>query len=302
MSSITDKQKTAPIVDQKDALGLYFDALFAEEPDADEAILAAEGGGNESDVFDEPTGQQQVNATVTPVVEPLLLPALIDNTQYAAPPIVTGRTILVTPVVLGETLPYEQDGPSAQIPETASTEIVSTEIVSTETAIALLPDAPIGPELDPELGVPEWGQSYFQCLMFKVAGINLAAPLERLNGILEWPDHITVLPKHAPWFVGLVRNREQNVQLVDLAGVINANSGQADSLDPLSRRGKYIMLIDDGHWGIASDSVSEVITLESTDVRWHDNKSQHWLVGTVVKEMCTLLDVDGLIEQLHSGF
>jgi len=286
MSRITDKSKTVPIVDQKDALGLYFGSLLAEDADDDDDVSLSDALLISEDEACEPTAQRPDSVAVIPEPEAILLKTAVDDTPFSNS-ILTGTTILVTPQVIEAPVVYEQHNETHQI----------SDISENNTALALLPDS--GTNQAP--GIPEWGQSYFQCLMFKVAGVKLAAPLERLNGILEWPDHITVLPKHAPWFIGLVRNREQNVQLVDLAEIMNVNLVQRDSMVPLANRAKYIMLIDDGHWGIASDSVSEVITLESSGVRWHDNKYHKWLVGTVVNEMCTLLDVDGLIHRLHAG-
>ena len=62
-----------------------------------------------------------------------------------------------------------------------------------------------------------------------------------------------------------------------------------------------IILMGGGKWGLACDSVSEVITLQQDKVRWRgDNSKRPWLAGTVVDQMCALLDVDKFVELLNS--
>ena len=150
-------------------------------------------------------------------------------------------------------------------------------------------------------GVPYWAQGYFQCLLFKVDGLEYAAPLEWLNGILEWPDTVTELPKQHGWFVGLARNRDQNVKVVDLAQVLKMEYS-SKTVSPLEQRAKYIMLINEGRWGIACDAVADVISLSDREVRWRQNPRFPWLVGTVAQEMCSLLDMEQLLSVLEQGF
>ncbi len=148
---------------------------------------------------------------------------------------------------------------------------------------------------------PEWALSQFQCLSFQVAGVTLAAPLEKLHGIVELTKGITELPGYAPWVIGLLPNRGQNVQVVDVAKIIMPN--ECDLItQPTAERMKFIILLEDGKFGLAADSISQVLTLEAEDVRWRSLQSKRpWLAGTVIEKMCALLEMDLLCEQLRAG-
>ena len=148
---------------------------------------------------------------------------------------------------------------------------------------------------------PNWAQVRFQCLSFQVAGVMLAAPLEKLHGIVELQEPITELPGYAPWVMGLLPHRGQNVQVVDIAEIIMPDDRRAN-ICSANERTKYLVLIDDGQFGIAVDSISQVLTLERDDVRWRNNKSKRpWLAGTVIDKMCALLEMDVLRQQLQAG-
>lgn len=154
---------------------------------------------------------------------------------------------------------------------------------------------------DPAVISPEWAQGRFQCLSFQVAGVTLAAPLETLDGILELDEAITELPGYAPWVMGLLPNRGRNVQVVDIAEIIIPEDRRA-ALQSASERARYLVLIDGGKFGLAADSISQVLTLDPSDVRWRGKHNRRpWLAGTVIDQMCALLEMGQLCVQLQSG-
>ena len=151
------------------------------------------------------------------------------------------------------------------------------------------------------IATPDWAQNRFQCLSFQVAGVTLAAPLEKLNGIVELTEEITELPGYAPWVIGLLPNRGQNVQVVDVAKIIMPNENDL-VVKPTIERMKFIILLDGGKFGLAADSISQVLSLEADDVRWRSTQSKRpWLAGTVIEKMCALLEMDQLCTQLRAG-
>lgn len=153
----------------------------------------------------------------------------------------------------------------------------------------------------PVIVQPDWAQSQFQCLSFQVAGVTLAAPLEKLHGIVELTEQITELPGYAPWVMGLLPNRGQNVQAIDIAEIIMPDDRRID-VCPAAERVKYLILVDGGRFGLAADSISQVLTLEPEDVRWRNTRSRRpWLAGTVIDKMCALLELDKLCVQLEAG-
>lgn len=154
------------------------------------------------------------------------------------------------------------------------------------------------PKADP---VPEWGREPFPCLLFTVDGLNLAVPLVHLNGILPWRDDLTPMPNHQSWFLGIGRNHGVNTRVVDTALVVVPPERRAAGLGERKPLGNVI-LIGESSWGLACTAVGEMITLSPDDVRWRSSRGQRpWLAGTVIKEMCALLDTQALADMLVEG-
>jgi purine-binding chemotaxis protein CheW len=149
----------------------------------------------------------------------------------------------------------------------------------------------------PEGGPPDWGRERFQCLGLRLAGLTLAVPLVKLNGIIEMPEEITPMPGHQPWFLGLVKHLNQQVKVVDIARIV-----LPEGRDYAPIQARHVVLMDDSRWGIACEGITEVMTLETDAVRWRSSRGKRpWLAGTVIEQMCAILDVDILARDLATG-
>ncbi|WP_006786139.1 chemotaxis protein CheW [Thiorhodospira sibirica] len=144
---------------------------------------------------------------------------------------------------------------------------------------------------------PAWAQAPFQCLLFKVAGLSLAVPLVKLNGIIPMPKEVTPMPGHAAWFLGLIQHYERKVKLVDVGPIVLPDGYERSPTEPT-----HVILIDNYIWGMACEGITETITLRPEDVRWRSTRgARAWLAGTVIKHMCAILDIDSLAASLHKG-
>jgi len=180
-------------------------------------------------------------------------------------------------------------------PETKTAEPAVTEtVVSSEKTDAVID----GQQSD----VPEWAQQGFQSLMFSVTGLHLSVPLDKLNGVIPWnSDNIVPMPGHSENFLGLLRHLDQNVKVIDLARLVVPQNGGSDIL-PAAERIKHILLIDNGRWGLAVDSINEIMVLEAQDVRWRTSAGKRaWLAGTIIDKLCALLELDTLVKLLETG-
>lgn len=149
--------------------------------------------------------------------------------------------------------------------------------------------------------VPEWAAEAFQCLVFKVAGLALAVPLAKLNGVIPWTA-ASPMPNRSPMFLGLLQHQGRHVKVVDTGLVVMPE--RAAPLNPADREdgAGNIILIDDGRWGLVCDSVGEVLTLRASDVRWRSDRGRRpWLAGTVLQHLCAVLDTDALAHLLATG-
>ena len=151
-------------------------------------------------------------------------------------------------------------------------------------------------------GIPEWGDEPFQALLFRLSGLTMAIPLIELDGILEWPDVLTPLPNRSPWYLGLLDNRGRTVPVIELAQLVIPEKIRTKSAQENAAKNSRVILVGDGRWGVACDSVSEVVTLHPDEVRWRSSRTKRkWLAGTVVDHMCALLDAQGLVHLLSTG-
>ncbi len=148
----------------------------------------------------------------------------------------------------------------------------------------------------------DWGDE-FQVMLFKVAGLTLAVPLEGLNGVVEWKDDLAEMPGHAEFYLGILQHMGQRIPVVETASLVFPPDKLKSLAVPEPRdRITRIVLIDEGRWGLAVDAVEEVITLEHDKVRWRSERTQRkWLLGTVIEHMCALIDPHAFAEKLASG-
>jgi purine-binding chemotaxis protein CheW len=143
---------------------------------------------------------------------------------------------------------------------------------------------------------PAWAENPFQVLLFTVNGVNLAAPLSTLCGILSLDAPISRLPGQPAWAMGVVLNREDKVVVVDTRRLLMpAFEARQDEAVWHS----HLLLIGHGERGLAVESLKDMVMLEKEAVRWRSGAGQHpWYAGIIVEKLTVLLDVDGLMEML----
>ena len=197
---------------------------------------------------------------------------------------------------------------------------VKAKTVGLEALIAEIPEIVVQPKIEikpaekiamveepvaelvtePDFIVPEWAQSEFQCLLFKVSGLTLAVPLIKLNGVIPWPQKITETPNQTDWFLGLVPNQDINVKVIDTALLVVPENRRGNIIETPSERFSHIILVDDGRWGLACDSIGDVVWLNQDKVKWRKNKVQRpWLEGTALDYLCALLNTEAFADMLN---
>lgn len=265
-----DKSKDA-LVDEKQALGVYLESLLRDVPEADEPFVEV----SPTPVSVEP----EISVAEIEVTEPVSLPDMEE--VFAAEPVLEVQVpvVEVAPVVVQQ---------AAVVPEADNaTELAAAEQLETQSQWE---------------GRPEWADEPFQALLFKLSGLSMAIPLIELDGILEWTDSLTELPNRSPWYLGLLDNRGKTLPVIELAQLVLPQKLREKNIAAGGGALNRIILIGDSSWGIACDSVSEVITLKPDEVRWRSSRTKRrWLAGTVIDHMCALLDAEGLVDLLGSG-
>jgi len=148
-------------------------------------------------------------------------------------------------------------------------------------------------ELIKEELVPEWAQQAFQCLLFNVSGLTLAVPLVKLNSVMPWSESLVATPNQTDWYLGLVNSHGTNVKVIDTALMVLPENRHADLSAKLEDRFSHVLLVNDSTWGLACDSIGDVIWLDSEQVKWRNNKTKRpWLAGTAREHLCAIIDTE----------
>ncbi len=149
-------------------------------------------------------------------------------------------------------------------------------------------------------GRPLWAQAPFECLLFEVVGLKLAAPLVELGGIARIGDGLTPIFGQSDWFMGLLRWNDRNIRVVDTARLIMPERLPA-LVDGQRPPYEFVLLIEGTDWGLAMDSATEALHLQPDEVRWRiSQQNRQWLAGTVLEKMCALLDMGSVARLLQT--
>jgi len=187
----------------------------------------------------------------------------------------------------------------APLPEPASptAEARQEPEPSAPEPVPALPDESSANEKLPDVrewqdnGRPDWAQGRFECLIFNVAGLRMAVPLITLGAIHRIDRKFNALPHQSDWFLGILQTAASgNIKVLDTALCV-----MPERYDPASRADlAYVITIHGYNWGLACHDVEQSITLEPDQVKWRTQRGKRpWLAGTVIDQMCALIDTDG---------
>ena len=145
-----------------------------------------------------------------------------------------------------------------------------------------------------ETGVPDWANGTFQCLLFRLRGMRLALPLSALDSILKWDGRATRIPGQPSWHRGVILYRGNRLVVVDTARLI-----MPERLPPATAavpRNGHLLIVGDGRWGLACDSLQRPVSLRADAVHWRRGGGRApWVAGTIRERLCALLDMEQLL-------
>ncbi len=148
--------------------------------------------------------------------------------------------------------------------------------------------------------IPQWARAPFQTVVFHVAGLKLAVSLIELSGIAKGNLQITPIPGQPVWYLGLLPYRDKQVGVIDTVRLIMPERARPKPDE--GRQPEHILFVNEGRWGLGCDRIAEVITLEPADVHWRTARSKRpWLAGTVVDQMCALLDIQAFVKLIEKA-
>jgi len=164
-----------------------------------------------------------------------------------------------------------------------------------EKSIPVNDSAENSPTAITELGDNDKTSSYdfpMQCLMFRVANVQLSIPLIDLGSVQPWTDNLTRLPRSPDWCAGVLSYRDKNISVVDTAKLLSMNNNNGESGI------RHVLVLAHGDWAISCDQLGSVIYLQREDVKWLERGSQSLALGTIKESLAQLLDPAELMQRL----
>lgn len=227
---------------------------------------------------------QRETATVKPIALRDPMPSLLPNEIPVA----------TAPI---EPAPIE---PAPMVAEPVIAEVVAEPVIHETVVTEPVPVTMSEIELDAmasEQARLNWQASAgVECLIFKVAGLKLALPLPMLGGVFNANDDVTPLFGQAKWSLGVWQSETDTLTIVDSAQLIMPERGAQ-----LADQGyRYIIQLDRSPWALACQEICDTMTLKHDSIKWRGEGSKRpWLAGTVISEMCALIDVSGMLRMLE---
>lgn len=150
-------------------------------------------------------------------------------------------------------------------------------------------------KLHPLSVMPDWTQHEFQALFFKVEHLILATPLVELSRTIKIEQKPGKIPGQPSWFLGLLDDQDSRIGVLDTGQLIFGKSrGNLRNLE--SNPFKSILITHDKRWGLACDEILSIGKLKPEKVRWRTNRQKKpWLIGTVIEELTTIIDIQELV-------
>ncbi len=173
--------------------------------------------------------------------------------------------------------------------------MVETPIETPTVEAELAPSASL---ILPEQWTHHGTEQAFQALFFEVNGVMFAVALTELGGIHQLAELNRLLGRPS-WYLGLQSSRDQKLDVVDTARWVMPQK----LVDDEHRENyRYIVMLGESHWGLASDKLHGTKVLDVDDIRWREKAGKRpWLAGMVKDKMCALIHVNALIAMLNNG-
>lgn len=239
--------------------------------------------------YAEPSNRQDIERLLSQVDENYVDDIQENVVQTANPQQIVLETEQVIPEQLTSIKEVE---PTCASVENIAEDTVETEVIETAT---IAEDAGLIP---PDQWTHHGMEQAFQALFFEVNGVTFAVALTELGGIHQLGDLNRLLGR-PNWYLGLQSTREQKLDVVDTARWVMPEKLVGDEYRDNYR---YIVMLGDSQWGLASDKLHGTKVLNGNDIRWREKAGKRpWLAGMVKDKMCALIHVDALIAMLNNG-
>lgn len=236
-----------------------------------------------SDKKDQTLTSSSTQAPVDDVIQNYLDHLLVEATETPIKPQVAGEA----------TLPVASAAALVDVPMD-----VPSDVSNVATVTASVADAEAQSDLNTHVdSAMSWKDSAeIECLLFELMGLKLAIPLVMLGGVHNNDGKVTPLFGQGQHSLGVWQGDEQKITILDTAHLVMPEKNRT-----LAEEGyEFFIQLDRSPWALACQSICTTIKLTQDNIRWSGPSNKRpWLAGTVISEMCALIDVHATLKQLH---
>ena len=142
--------------------------------------------------------------------------------------------------------------------------------------------------------IPIWGRRPFDCLTLNIAGTRLLLPAAKVDHVECITDKLTRLPVESEAMLGMISIRGCSVMIVDLFSLLSAagKDGECAFDENTQAKVRYAVVMRDGGYAIACDSIGEIVAMQPESIRWSNTAfNNKFFCGIASDELCPLLDI-----------
>lgn len=138
-----------------------------------------------------------------------------------------------------------------------------------------------------------------QALLFEVAGLTLALPLQAVKDVLADACVESVVAGQGANVVGTLTCDGISCTVIDTARLVLPAQRAAELAADAAQRTRCLVVIGDGRWALGCTSKGDVVEIDQASIMWRTAEGKRpWLAGMVPARQCALLDAAGLIRLL----
>ena len=135
-------------------------------------------------------------------------------------------------------------------------------------------------------------ESEIKCLSAVVSGLKILIPADVIADIRNVTNCLKPSAVMPSWIYELEDEADEAIQVINTQKVLFEGL-KSQRLKP--NQHIYAVLLDDGAWGLACDSIYKVVTIKNNAIKWRgENSKRNWLAGTSQRYEAVLLDVKNI--------
>ncbi|MDX2425165.1 MAG: chemotaxis protein CheW [Cycloclasticus sp.] len=134
---------------------------------------------------------------------------------------------------------------------------------------------------------PIWAGQKFKAIVGVVNNVKLALPVSLCAEKIAFTSDLKAVKGQLDWVLGVKLIDKNFIAVVDVGSLLLNQTVR----DVIAKPYKEIILLKNSRWGLAFDSLSEEIEINTTDVKWREESSgQPWLCGFMSEQQLAVVD------------